>query len=228
MSGCKDFYEADEEPEVGREYLVRTIDEKWCAKGILPVLGHSHDDAQYGFGHRTHFHPDLRFLEEEDYAKLAGRIAELSRWETEMREAQFNVVSAQTFCAAAGAGDELTPQAFADATEVLWDPRRVGLVTLGPHDLVFWRMYGHAISLRPMICLRRMPKYLYSPNSPVKVLEKHFAGCKLRERCCPHKGTELGSMPRSCLPDGRTCVTCPAHGLNWDMKTGEMIHRGEA
>lgn len=49
-------------------------------------------------------------------------------------------------------------------------------------------------------------------------LEKAMKNCKMVNMKCPHHGTNLVS----CKPvDG--VVTCPQHGLKWNVKTGELV-----
>ena len=49
-------------------------------------------------------------------------------------------------------------------------------------------------------------------------LEAAYLGERLREgRICPHKGTDLSTI----RPDGDV-VTCPLHGLRWNVRTGEL------
>jgi hypothetical protein len=44
-------------------------------------------------------------------------------------------------------------------------------------------------------------------------------GAKMKKMRCPHHGTNL----TSCKPvDG--VVTCPQHGLKWNVNTGELVH----
>lgn len=78
---------------------------------------------------------------------------------------------------------------------------------------------------RRMKCRRRMPTF------PLTLRPKHVAPWwpKLQStyadasaKCgrCPHKGFSLKGLPEK---DG--AVTCPGHGLRWNVETGEMVPR---
>lgn len=52
-------------------------------------------------------------------------------------------------------------------------------------------------------------------------LEAKYEHCVLKAPVCPHRGIALDSLP--CNEDG--IVECPAHGLRWNLKTGELVKR---
>lgn len=56
-----------------------------------------------------------------------------------------------------------------------------------------------------------------------KILEPHCADATLRGPCkvCPHRGIPLASLP----VDEHGHVTCPGHGLRWDVSTGRLVRR---
>lgn len=79
-----------------------------------------------------------------------------------------------------------------------------------------------APELKRLKCRRRLAKY------PLAAVEKLW-GPKLRAAytdkrvtCgkCPHRGLPLESLPRE---PGTDIVTCPGHGLRWDLKTGALV-----
>jgi hypothetical protein len=50
-------------------------------------------------------------------------------------------------------------------------------------------------------------------------MEAAYAGCKLKPGLvCPHRGIPLAGQ----FQDGDV-VTCPGHGLRWNVKTGELV-----
>ena len=51
-------------------------------------------------------------------------------------------------------------------------------------------------------------------------LETAYASCKMTNLICPHRGLPLNGCPQ----DGDV-VTCPGHGLRWNVKTGELVKR---
>lgn len=67
------------------------------------------------------------------------------------------------------------------------------------------------------ICLRDY-KDNYSPLNSFYLTEIHPRKMKMNCMKCPHKGYNLYQGPVS--ENGRK-VTCPMHGLKWDMYTGE-------
>ena len=104
---------------------------------------------------------------------------------------------------------------------------------------VKWHSYGlagvYAIVLHarpevhpkglPAPVMKRMKCKMEFPEFPEHVarwlheLRKKYAGCKLKPgMVCPHRGVPLASLPSV---DG--IVTCPAHGLKWNVETGELV-----
>lgn len=75
--------------------------------------------------------------------------------------------------------------------------------------------------MRRLKCKREFAPY---PKAHfIGALEKKFVGCRLKkDHICPHRGVPLDSLPR----DENGVVQCPAHGLRWNLRTGEIV-RGE-
>lgn len=73
---------------------------------------------------------------------------------------------------------------------------------------------------------REMPEFpLLSPRTGklvhfIPLLEKAFAGQRLKCLVCPHQGLPLKGLP---VKDGT--VICPGHGLKWNVTTGELVVR---
>jgi hypothetical protein len=66
-------------------------------------------------------------------------------------------------------------------------------------------------------CKRAMPEY--PRHMPWRISLAHaYAKEKLRNGICPHKGTDLTTCP---VVDG--IVTCPGHGLRWNVTTGKLV-----
>ncbi len=77
------------------------------------------------------------------------------------------------------------------------------------------------VVVRRMKCKRDWPPYPHAKQQRHwgPELEKAFAGCKLGPgMVCPHRGVPLDGAQR----DGDV-VTCPGHGLRWNIKTGELV-----
>jgi len=53
-------------------------------------------------------------------------------------------------------------------------------------------------------------------------LEDEYVQKRLKNMICPHQGANLTSCP---VTDG--VVTCPLHGLQWVVSTGELVRRTE-
>lgn len=75
---------------------------------------------------------------------------------------------------------------------------------------------------RRMKCRRAMPEY---PADKVETLwlpelRKEFADKRVKCGNCPHRGLPLSSLPRE---PGTSIVTCPGHGLRWDLTTGSLV-----
>jgi hypothetical protein len=73
--------------------------------------------------------------------------------------------------------------------------------------------------LRRARCLRQWPEY---PAEKAKWLPSLSAAYRdeslRRNRFCPHRGVDVLTLP----PDAAGCVTCPLHGLRWDLATGRL------
>jgi hypothetical protein len=82
------------------------------------------------------------------------------------------------------------------------------------------------LKLRRLLCKRAMPTFPGSSHLSAKwggKLEAAFAECTLKPGLvCPHRGIPLADFVQ---PDGT--VTCPAHGLRWDVTTGKLLKRAE-
>jgi hypothetical protein len=74
------------------------------------------------------------------------------------------------------------------------------------------------VVLRRRKCHREFPEYPRVLAGWMNALEKSCADLTMRNMTCPHRGMPLESCPR----DGDV-VTCPGHGLRWNVKTGEMV-----
>lgn len=77
--------------------------------------------------------------------------------------------------------------------------------------------------LRRMKCVREWPPYpldkIKGPRGWLPKLEAAYSSCKLKPgMVCPHRGIPLASVP---AVDG--IVTCPGHGLRWNIETGELV-----
>lgn len=99
---------------------------------------------------------------------------------------------------------------------------RIGPVMVNPNRTQFTKT-DHP---KPVLLLRRCARmYEYSPamgGAPwIKGLEGAYCDRSLAKGHCPHRGTDLSTMP----PDRFGCVECPLHGLVFHVETGKMVPR---
>lgn len=72
------------------------------------------------------------------------------------------------------------------------------------------------LMFRKRRCLREMPLH----PTGFTVLNETYAAATLKGGCktCPHRGVPLASLP---AVEG--VVTCPGHGLRWNVSTGALV-----
>lgn len=89
-----------------------------------------------------------------------------------------------------------------------------------PADQKYPQIEG-GVEMKRMRCKRAWPQY---PHTLIQrhwgpALEKAFSECKLKPGLiCPHRGISLEGAHRE-----GDVVTCPGHGLRWNVKTGELV-----
>ena len=77
------------------------------------------------------------------------------------------------------------------------------------------------IGLRRRKCLRRWPVYPAGTPKWINALSAAYSHARMgANRICPHRGADLSTMV---VTDG--CVTCPLHGLKWNIATGRVVER---
>jgi hypothetical protein len=74
------------------------------------------------------------------------------------------------------------------------------------------------VVLKRRKCMRQWPEWPRSKASWMPKLETAYACSKLKGMVCPHRGIPLAGASR----DGDV-VTCPGHGLRWNVVTGELV-----
>lgn len=74
------------------------------------------------------------------------------------------------------------------------------------------------ICSRLMKCKRQYPEFPRQLAKWLQQLEMEHQGVKMKGMVCPHRGLPL----QGCPLDGDV-VTCPGHGLRWNIKTGELV-----
>lgn len=69
-----------------------------------------------------------------------------------------------------------------------------------------------------LMCKRQFSAYPRSRVPWLARLSEHHAGTCLKRNVCPHRGYDLSHEP---VVDG--IVTCPLHGLSWNVNTGSCV-----
>ena len=69
-------------------------------------------------------------------------------------------------------------------------------------------------------CLREWPSYPGTQAPWMQKLENAYECARMKKGLCPHQGAPLAGLE---VKDG--VVTCPLHGLRWDVETGAMVRR---
>lgn len=74
------------------------------------------------------------------------------------------------------------------------------------------------VVMRSMQCKREWPAYPHARAKWLGSLQDACSQLKMKNMVCPHRGLPLQGCPK----DGDV-VTCPGHGLRWNVKTGELV-----
>lgn len=77
------------------------------------------------------------------------------------------------------------------------------------------------IIFRRRKCQREYPEFPSEIASSgwLPKLQEKYRDATLKDWTCPHKGASLRGLPI----DEAGCVTCPLHGLRWNIETGKLI-----
>jgi Rieske [2Fe-2S] domain len=121
------------------------------------------------------------------------------------------------------------PEIGADFLHAHYDRRFVQRVLSSPLIVVAVRAeYGYPhfpshdtlIEYRRKKCWREQDKSFRNyADQVVRSLETLMPPtAKMVDFICPHRGVSLASVPQK-----KGCVTCPAHGLAWQVKTGKLV-----
>lgn len=71
---------------------------------------------------------------------------------------------------------------------------------------------------RRLKCKRQFPAYPFTKAKWLSKLAGELKDVRMQGMVCPHRGIPLNGCPL----DGDV-VTCPGHGLRWNVKTGEVV-----
>jgi hypothetical protein len=81
------------------------------------------------------------------------------------------------------------------------------------------------ITWRARTCYRTQQLFPQTRAFQVLVVDKikpNYVGTRMENMICPHRGTCLKGHPIK-EHGGHKGITCPAHGLSWDVQTGFLI-----
>lgn len=97
-----------------------------------------------------------------------------------------------------------------------------------PHGMVMSHNPDHpetkpgAVVFRRRKCSREYPEFPREKALPgwLPKLEEKYWAATVKDWICPHKGASLRGLPMD--KDG--CITCPLHGLRWDIESGQLAN----
>lgn len=79
---------------------------------------------------------------------------------------------------------------------------------------------------RRLKCRRQWPEHPMARGTPAfasriwsKLRSAYADATLLHGRICPHRGAPLSTIP----VDSEGCVTCPVHGLRWNVSSGKQV-----
>ena len=196
--------ELENPPIVGKFYKVPTVRADYfllnddAVTSDWPVLTPMHDDWELlGFA-RFHYHLDLRFILKSQIKALRKKFGYID-WVEKLTISPLQT-SNNSKCEVGRWETKVNPDGFP------------------------------AIQYLPRKCMRNQPTgiwdFLEEDRGYPGLFEKlntEYQDKKLKPgMICPHKGVCLKSMPVN-----DDLVRCPAHGLVWNVKTGELVTYAE-
>ncbi len=77
------------------------------------------------------------------------------------------------------------------------------------------------IIFRRRKCQREYPDFPFvrAEGGWLPKLREKYKAAIMKDFTCPHKGASLRGLP---IDGAAGCVTCPLHGLRWNIETGEL------
>ena len=194
--------------EVGSFYVVPCVRAGWPniddKPRWWPILGPQHEDGEFINFPYQHFHVDYRFLDAKARKLVSVALG-----------------SSLAFSAVITANNIVPEDREPDQSNSPGPKGVRGLPSTCPPvdriaEDVSW------LRTRRLKCKAQWPAY---PDAKIVhwlgALEMAYSGQRLkRGLVCPHKGTDLSTIK----PDGMV-ITCPLHGLRWNVRTGELAPR---
>lgn len=198
MTSLVRIIDLQDDPVVGRRYLVPTVQYQWLIRGAntnWPVFPTRHEDAEHLNFPWPHYHVDPRFVSPTDWKVIEVQLGDA--------ESAFQRYPLQRMAddARFGAGVDRQRIDLAEADTV-------------PHPPIVWRA---------RVCHRSDIVYMHNHATAVEQLRRTYAGqtCRTNKAgwICPHKNYPLGSH----APDPLGIITCPLHGLRIEASSGVVL-----
>ena len=192
------------EMSIGNDYSIPHVRAAWPrdTPNWIPVLGPRHNDTEIiNFDHE-HFHIDIRFLEDD------------------LLEQAEELVPKNSILAISWVYQRVITSVAPDTQERLWVRfnKEGALVEHATEDVLDVPQESW-YQVRQTKFRRDYPEHPTFLVPWMKKLEKAYAKARLQENMvCPHRGTDLTGLE---IKNG--CVTCPLHGLTWNVKTGKLV-----
>ena len=183
-------------PVVGSFYRRPCVRAHWPTNRIrwLPILGPVHSDPEHIRAEFQHVHVDYRFLNME-LREILDLILRNSPDDPFRNRIYSTPIS------------YVSPHGYEEPVAV------DGIHLLGI-DPASW------MSVRPRKYQGPYPPYPYDNVPWLQDLSEAYADRTLiNGTTCPHRGADLTGV----VPDHSGVITCPLHGLRWQVSTGEMV-----
>ena len=102
---------------------------------------------------------------------------------------------------------------------VLTTERKTWCFWPGPGDIEGIPGIATQVTMQRRRCMRTAEWFPRLRALWMSELEQKHESCVVKCGKCPHRGLPLESLPR----ERGDIVTCPGHGLRWDLKTGKLV-----
>lgn len=171
-----------------------------------PIVGPQHDDKEIiGFDYK-HAHIDYRYLDEVQKDVLDSFPYSMPG----VHPVFFHIITV------------VRPDtgSYVDPITRLYAPDGVMLRQL-PSPSIPKNSY---LRVLPKVQIQNYPTYPYSRMEWHAELEEWYANERIDSgMICPHRGASLKGLE----PDDHGNITCPLHGLCWNLESGEMVRMSE-
>lgn len=92
------------------------------------------------------------------------------------------------------------------------------------HNLNYPEAKPGPITFRRRKCQRKYPEFPFgkAERGWLPELREKYQASIMKDLTCPHKGASLRGLPI----DEAGCITCPLHGLKWNVESGKLVALG--